>query len=465
MKKNILLCVLHLLMMSGLFAQNTVNIAGKIANAKQDSIAIQFYPPLSNSSKVYKSKIDKQGSFSFNFSVPSCMIAYLGNFQLFISPNDNFSIAYDAAKQDEMPIFTGGKGAKENAFFVEMNKTLSLRSLYKRMNNATPEAFLQFADSLADAQLKKYEEAAQSTKFSENFDFHFKNYVIYGVAHAKLYAGSYMRYFQPDKQIEIPAHYYNFLAQTKLQADSLIDNPYYQEFVSSYISNRYEFLKKEAQIKTYSKDYVKEQYQLANMLLSGKVSDFVRAKIIKDGLQYAEWQKAEQLYHEEKTNFPQSKFLASLTEIYEELKRLAPGQPAPLFTLKDIEGKEVSLSDFKGKVVYLDIWASWCGPCIAEIPHAKKLKERMKGKDIVFLYVTIDENEKAWRDMVKNKEMEGVHLISEGGWASKINKLYGVNAVPTYFLIGKDGKIFNNRPPRPSSPEIDKELERALAEQ
>ncbi len=464
MKKNILLCFLPLLTVSGLFAQSPVSIYGKIANAKQDSITLQFYPPLSNSAKVYKSKIDKQGNFLFNFSLPSCLIGYLGNWQLFIAPNDNFSMAYDATKKDETPKFTGGKGAKENAFFAEMNKKLSLRLLYNRMKNATPDAFLQFADSLANAMLKKYEEAAQNTKFSEDFDFHFKNYVFYGVANAKLYAGSYMRYFQPDKQIEIPANYYTFLAQTKLQADSLMENPNYQEFVSSYISNRYEFLKKEAQSKT-NKDYIKEQYQLANILLKGEVGDFVRAKLIKDGLEYADWQKSEQLYHEEKANFPQSKFLAPLTEIYEELKRLAPGQPAPLFTFKDIEGKEVSLSDFKGKVVYLDIWASWCGPCIAEIPHAKKLKERMKDKDIVFLYVTIDEDEKAWKDMVKNKEMEGVHLISEGGWASKINKLYGVNGVPTYFLIGKDGKIFNNRPPRPSSPEIDKELEKALAAQ
>ncbi|SFF44570.1 TlpA family protein disulfide reductase [Thermoflexibacter ruber] len=465
MKKNILLCFSYLLVVSGLFAQSPVSISGKIINAKQDEITLQFYPPLSNSAVIHKSKIDKQGNFSLNFSIPaSCLIAYLGDWQLFISPNDNFSITYDATKKDETLKFTGGKGAGENAFFVEMNKTLSSRLLYRRMYNTTPEAFLLFADSLANAQLKKYEEASKNTKFSEDFDFHFKNYVLYGAANAKLYAGSYMRYFQPNKPIEIPANYYVFLAETKLQADSLMGNPNYQEFVASYISNRYDFLKKEAQSKT-NENYLKEQYQLANMLLKGKVGDFVRAKFIKDGLQYANWQIAEQLYHEEKTNFPQNEFLAPLTEVYEELKKLAPGQPAPLFTFKDIEGKEVSLSDFRGKVVYLDIWASWCGPCIAEIPHAKKLKERMKGKDVVFLYVTIDENEKSWKDMVKNKEMEGVHLISEGGWASEINKLYGVNGVPTYFLIGKDGKIFNNRPPRPSSPNIDKELEKALASQ
>lgn len=143
------------------------------------------------------------------------------------------------------------------------------------------------------------------------------------------------------------------------------------------------------------------------------------------------------------------------------VNRLAPGLPSPEFNLLDLEGKSVSLKDFKGKIVYLDIWASWCSPCRAEIPAAKKLEEELKNQNVVFLYISIDNDEDVWRKIIKEKQMTGIHLISKGGFSSEIVQTYNINGVPRYILIDKNGIIVNGNAKRPSGG-IKEEIEKLL---
>jgi peroxiredoxin len=137
---------------------------------------------------------------------------------------------------------------------------------------------------------------------------------------------------------------------------------------------------------------------------------------------------------------------------------------APDFTLMDIDGNKVSLHDFKGKVVYLDIWASWCPPCLAQMAPAKKLKEQFHdNKDIVFLYVSIDKDEQRWKDMVKKKDIKGIHLLSKGGEEEGIVQKYDVPAIPKFVLIDKQGNIADGDAKWPSDSELKDDIEKLLA--
>ena len=142
---------------------------------------------------------------------------------------------------------------------------------------------------------------------------------------------------------------------------------------------------------------------------------------------------------------------------------LVVGNPAPDFKLENINGGQSSLSDFKGKVVYLDIWATWCRPCLEEMKKGKKLKEAFKGnKNVVFLYVSIDKDVDKWKSYVKANAVEGVHLISREGAEENFLERYNAPYIPRFVLIDKEGNVVQYEAKAPSDPTIEADIKNLL---
>lgn len=146
---------------------------------------------------------------------------------------------------------------------------------------------------------------------------------------------------------------------------------------------------------------------------------------------------------------------------------LANGKPAFEFTLSDSAGKQIRLSDYKGKVVYLDFWAHWCQPCIGEMEEIKKLEKRLKShSDLVLLYVSIDEqkDKNKWMAALKRHKFLGTHLLANGGYKGPIARAYGINSVPTEFVIDRNGNFYEINLPYPTEGEtLISLLEKALS--
>ncbi|WP_212005602.1 TlpA disulfide reductase family protein [Chitinophaga sp. HK235] len=155
----------------------------------------------------------------------------------------------------------------------------------------------------------------------------------------------------------------------------------------------------------------------------------------------------------------------SMLDTYNRFTKTNVGRVPPFFTLKDVNGRDVTLKDFAGKVVYMDFWASWCSPCRYEMKEGSpKLHARFKdNKDVVFLYVSIDDRETLWKKAIAEDKIEGVHVLSTGGFRSQVGQAFNISGVPHYIIIGRDGKIFDNNAPRPSQDTTVQKLNEALS--
>jgi thiol-disulfide isomerase/thioredoxin len=149
---------------------------------------------------------------------------------------------------------------------------------------------------------------------------------------------------------------------------------------------------------------------------------------------------------------------------YEKVLHKNVGQKGLNFSYNDINDKPVSFSDFKGKFVYIDLWATWCGPCKAEIPHMKKIEEDYHGKNIVFVSLSLDKLKDAqkWKDFVTKEQLKGIQLMADKDFSSDVAKNYDVNAIPRFLLFDTKGNIINTDALRPSNPELREQLDKLL---
>ena len=163
--------------------------------------------------------------------------------------------------------------------------------------------------------------------------------------------------------------------------------------------------------------------------------------------------------------YPNSVYLAELQKSYDRWLILKAGQKAPDFTGTTPDGKRISLTDLKGKVVYMDVWATWCQPCQAEFPFAKQLQQAFSTTDqVVFLYVSIDKNLNVWKKVVRADATPiGYHInMFDQKQSNQFSKSYIANSVPRYLLIDKQGNIVNSEAPKPSSKGIEKAIKDLL---
>ncbi len=133
------------------------------------------------------------------------------------------------------------------------------------------------------------------------------------------------------------------------------------------------------------------------------------------------------------------------------------GKPSANFNnYENYRGGTTSLSDLKGKYVYVDIWATWCGPCKAEIPALKKVEKAYEGKNIEFVSISVDDlkDKEAWKAMVADKELGGIQLFADNSWESDFTKTFKVNSIPRFLLIDPNGNVVSPDAPRPSSAKL-----------
>jgi len=167
----------------------------------------------------------------------------------------------------------------------------------------------------------------------------------------------------------------------------------------------------------------------------------------------------DQVYNGIIVNSIDSSFNKEVTQKYETLKKIVKGSSSPSFEYENVNGGKTSLESLKGKFVYIDVWATWCGPCVAEIPALNEIEKAYHRKNIEFVSISIDERKDfdKWKKMVADKELKGIQLIADNAWESDFVKKYAIDGIPRFILIDTEGKIVSADAPRPSDAKL-KEL-------
>ena len=155
--------------------------------------------------------------------------------------------------------------------------------------------------------------------------------------------------------------------------------------------------------------------------------------------------------------------IKEMAEHLQAMKKVAVGQKFTDFEMVDLKGDTHKLSDYvgKGNVTLVDFWASWCGPCMQEVPNLKKTYETYHKKGFEIVGISLDSEKGAWEAAVKDKQMNWIHLSDLRGWQSAGGALYGVRSIPNTFLVDKDGTIVGHNL---FGEELNKKLDELLAE-
>ena len=188
--------------------------------------------------------------------------------------------------------------------------------------------------------------------------------------------------------------------------------------------------------------FLEEWHALIKEKLDGKVLYWFLAGELIDGLErgheFSAW--IHEKWEKFKETNPYPEYNEAIEAALGKALVLQPGQPAPDFTLDDLDGQPVSLNQFKGKAIFIDFWASWCGPCIVDLPYIQKIKAEMAEQPVVFLNISLDDDEEAWRKAVAKHEIKGVHLRA-AGWSADVAKAYSISSLPSYYVVDAQGRI------------------------
>jgi peroxiredoxin len=162
-------------------------------------------------------------------------------------------------------------------------------------------------------------------------------------------------------------------------------------------------------------------------------------------------EKSLELVKQIKRDLPDTSVAKNADQIVESMKKqeeakkiqrtLVDGAKFPDFSEKDVAGKPLSVANYRGKVVLIDFWATWCGPCVAELPNVLKTYETHHGKGFEIIGISLDQDEKKLTTFTQQKNMPWQQYFDGQGWTNKLASRYGVNSIPATYLLDGDGKI------------------------
>ena len=421
----------------------TVTVSGKITNTSDNKAAIR------GESFIKEITLKADGSFSetlnLNYTGTYTITTLENRLSVYLAKGTKLNLTVDNKDFYKSMLYTG-KGSVENQYIVRKT-AITIPINQEVMYKSDEKEFLARLSEIKTAMLANF----NTTKFDDaNFKANEAKNITY---FEQLYIRNYPQYHAhygnlPDYKPSVNFPKFDPLMNLDDNEAFLFSNPY-KQIVNSQFSEA-------AEAKMGKDDQFMSMYALPELKK-------VKSQSIRNSLtQILSYEitpgnpNAVGLYNDLMALSTNPYFKADITEKFKKTQGLSKAKPSPAFDYENHSGGKTSLASLKGSYVYIDVWATWCGPCRQEIPSLQKVEEDFGNKNIKFVSISVDvkKDHDKWTKMVADKKLGGIQLIADSDWNSSFIKDYAIDSIPRFIIIAPDGTILNADAPRPSDPKL-----------
>lgn len=454
----------------------TITLEGEIKNFPEALLTFRYQPYSAISSlKTEEAHLDGSGHFEITFESDAAIRGFfsLGKVPVtetytfttvegkdstkstptfdprlvyvYMMPGEKLAVSVDAdtAKADSYKTTLQFAGDHtDNSYFMNYEdqkfnqyKHRFLKNWYT-VTSYEPAAFLQLVNKEREEKLAFINSTDKYDISPELRDIFKWKYIGDAVTRKLYYPSTRSSYLK--EETKLPDGYYDFIDKVILPDESSHLGVSYYYFLSAYLKKKYDTAGPD---KSYY-DYVAtvlEQKPLYEYYAFALKGDFKK-----------------ELYDKFDENCPYPELAAKVRKSYKHLENMLPGTPAPSVVLADSSGNTIPLTDFKGSYVYIDFWATWCGPCIKEIPSLQVLERELHDKNITFVSISFDDEEDLgkWKNFIKRRNLKGVQLWVDADNKAKFSKAFNIQQIPRFVIIDPKGNIVDANAQRPSDEKL-----------
>lgn len=438
--RNIVMLMLGVTFSTSLAAQTTIR--GKFSKILPNGLDVDrvfFSKPdeggLMTVEEMLKSKADQTFQAELK-PADQNVIRYVGVFEeqypVYLKPGEKLTIEAGDGK-----INYSGSVSKENQVFAAWYKLIAPLRNYgytKKGYTLPPDRYVSLLDSLE----KPVQDFVKNIRTgNDSFDKQVKYLLPYSYKFDVLMPLATGLSFKSKN--EYPAQVTQLIEQEKFADGNLWSLPMAYNYMANFSFVKYIL-------------YNNAQGIAAEMLVKDITDNPLRAKFVLAHAQRGATQSLVKFLEENSKYMMDEQQKKELALLLRRASLQVAGGSWIDFSYPDVNGKMHSLSENLGKVVLLDLWATWCAPCLAEVPALEKLEKEFQGKDVVFISLSLDTDKAKWQNMVKQKQLSGVQLFSNS--EPRFMQDYEVTEIPRYIVFDKNGKTVNFNAPRPSDPKL-----------